>query len=204
MLIFMVVCVMSFISLWYHLKYKTRNSQLAGIPSLPKYPLIHNSYVFFRKTPQQIFAWIEEMSYKLGPIYQYTLEPFGHATIVISDPKVVEHILTSNKLIEKNSDYDLMKPWLGTGLLISSGSKWHQRRKILTSAFHFQILEKFVEIMDEQANTFIQNLRKVDGHNVNVSSMTNLYTLDVICESAMGCKMDAQGGNSEYVDAVKE
>lgn len=204
MFVYIIVCVMSLVSLWYHLKYKTRNYQLSQIPSPYKYPMIHNSYAFVGKSPKQIFDWMEQMANELGPIYQFTLEPFDHSTMVISDPKMVEQILTSNKLIDKTVDYDLMKPWLGTGLLISSGNKWHQRRKVLTSAFHFQILEKFVEIMDEQGQTFIENLGKFDGHEVDVAPMVNLYALDVICESAMGCKINAQKDTSEYVNAVKE
>lgn len=204
MLIYILVCAVSLVSLWYHLKYKTRNDQLAQIPSPYKYPIIHNTLEFIGKSPKQIFDWMEQMSNKLGPIYQFTLEPFDYSTIVITDPSMVEQILTSNKLIDKTDDYEFMKPWLGTGLLISSGNKWHQRRKVLTPAFHFQILEKFVEIMDEQGQIFIQNLEKVDGQEIDVSTLVNLYTLDVICESAMGCKINAQNSNSEYVKAVKE
>lgn len=204
MFIYIVVGVLSLVTLWYHLKYKTRNYQLAQIPSPYKYPLIHNTFEFVGKSPKQIFDWMEQMSLKLGPIYQFTLEPFDYSTMVISDPKMVEQILTSNKLIDKTVDYDLMKPWLGTGLLISSGKKWHQRRKVLTPAFHFQILEKFVEVMDEQGNTFIKNLQKFTGREIDVAPLVNLYALDVICESAMGCKIDAQNNSSEYVKAVKE
>lgn len=204
MLLYIVVCVMSLVTLWYHIKYRTRNHQLAQIPSPYKYPLIHNTLEFVGKSPKQIFDWMEQMSCKLGPIYQFTFEPFDYSTMVVSDPKMVEQILTSNKLIDKTVDYDLMKSWLGTGLLISTGNEWHQRRKVLTSAFHFQILEKFVEIMDEQGKTFIQNLAKLDGQEVDVAPMVNLYALDVICESAMGCKINAQNDTSDYVKAVKE
>lgn len=191
-------------TIWYHLKYKKRNDQLAQIPSPYKYPLVHNTYAFFGKSPKQIFDWMEEMSRQLGPIYQFTFDPFDYSTMVISDPKMAEHILTSNKWIDKTIDYDFMKAWLGTGLIISSGTKWHQRRKILTSAFHFQILEKFVEIMDEQGKTFIQNLEKYVGQDIDVVPLISLYALDVICESAMGCKINAQNDDSAYVRAVKE
>lgn len=100
---------------------------------------------------------------------------------MVADPKMAEVILSSQKIIEKSEDYDLMKSWLGTGLLIASGKKWHQRRKIITPSFHFQILEKFVEIMDEQGKVFIRKLEKFDGKEVNIFPLVNLYALDVIC-----------------------
>lgn len=205
MMIYIVVCAISLAIFWYHLKYKKRNDQLARIPSPYKYPLVHNTFAFVGKSPKQIFDWMKDMSYEHGSIYQFTFDPFDYSTMVISDPRMAEQILTSNKLIDKTIDYDYMKAWLGTGLIISSGTKWHQRRKILTSAFHFQILEKFVEIMDEQGKTFIENLQKYDGQDIDFLPLVSLYTLDVICESAMGCKINAQNDeDSAYVRAVKE
>ena len=99
----------------------------------------------------------------------------------VSDPKVVEAVLTSSKHLKKSSDYEMMKNWLGNGLLLSIGEKWRQRRKILTPAFHFQILEKFVDVMNDHGNVLIQKLQKLNGIEVEVHALLNLYALDVIC-----------------------
>jgi cytochrome P450 len=121
------------------------------------------------------------MNSELGPVYLMTLEPFDDGTLIVSDPKVAEGILSSQKLLTKGFDYDLIKPWLGNGLLISTGTKWHQRRKILTPAFHFQILEKFVEIMEDQGKILVNKLTEWNGKEIDVYPLVNLYTLDVIC-----------------------
>jgi cytochrome P450 len=68
-----------------------------------------------------------------------------------------------------------------TGLLLSNGNKWHQRRKIITPTFHFQILEQFTEIMDTQANVFVSSLKKYEGQHIDFFPLISLYTLDVIC-----------------------
>lgn len=102
--------------------------------------------------------------------------------------------------------YNFLKPWLGEGLLISTGKKWHSRRKILTPAFHFNILEQFVSVFDRQSQILVENLQKHnDGKVFDIHPYITLMTLDVICETAMGTKVNAQT-NSEnaYVKAVAE
>lgn len=180
---FIVITIILIISLavWYQTKYGYRNGLLAKIPAPGKYFLFHNAFEFIGKSPKQLFDWIEIMSNKLGPVYQFTLDPFDNGTVVVSNVKVAEGILSSQKLIDKGDDYELLKSWLGDGLLNSTGKKWHQRRKIITPAFHFQILEKFVEIMDEQGKVFIKKLEKYDQKSVDIFPLVNLYALDVIC-----------------------
>lgn len=74
-----------------------------------------------------------------------------------------------------------MKPWLGTGLLTSTGSKWLARRKIITPAFHFSILEDFVSIFDHHTSILVEKLRGHEGQgDVDIFPMTALCALDVI------------------------
>ncbi|CRK87607.1 CLUMA_CG001403, isoform A [Clunio marinus] len=203
-LIILVILIVSFIG-WYQLKYGRRNELLAKIPSPKKHPIFHNTLEFYDKSHKEIFEWLENARMTLGHVYHITSDPFSNGDIIVSDVKIAENILSSQKILKKANDYDLMRSWLGDGLLISSGKKWFQRRKIITPAFHFQILERFVETMDEQGKVLIEVLNKFNGEDINIYPFINLYALDVICESAMGCKINAQQKKDcEYVTAVKE
>lgn len=91
-------------------------------------------------------------------------------------------VLTNMKLITKSNEYDYLKPWLNTGLLTSTDQKWISRRKIITHAFHFKILEDFVEIFDKQSSILVEKLKRFEGQEVfNIFPLTALCALDIIC-----------------------
>lgn len=182
---FLIIFVTLLVLVWVflHYKYEYRNALLAKIPSPKRYPLIHHTPYFYGKSSKELFKVFEEFDRAHGPVHNISYHLHDCSTVVISDPKTAEGILSSQKLIEKSEDYDKLKPWLGTGLLIASGNKWHQRRKIITPTFHFQILEKFVQIMDEQGKVLIEKLSNFVDQEVDIFPLVNLYALDVICGS---------------------
>lgn len=132
---------------------------------------------------------------------------FGECVLMIQDAKYFESILSSQQVIRKNALYDLLNCWLGEGLLLSTGSKWHGRRKIITPTYHFKILEQFVEVFDQQSYVMVERLQeKADGKTVlNMFPIVCLTALDIIAETAMGVKINAQKNpNFPYAKAVTE
>lgn len=102
---------------------------------------------------------------------------------LVSEAKVAEIVLSSStKYLAKNDLYDFLVPWLGDGLLLSKGKKWHNRRKILTPAFHFKILEEFVDIFDKQSDILVGSLKKLsNGQVFNIHNHITLMALDIVC-----------------------
>lgn len=131
--------------------------------------------------------------------------------INVYSAEMAEQVLTASGSRKKGFVYDLMKPWLGNGLLTSHGTKWQSDRKKLTPAFHFRILQSFVPVMNRNAKILLQKLQQElqvapDGtYSVikDIRSQLLLCTLDVICETAMGKQLNAQmNPQNEYVRAV--
>lgn len=123
--------------------------------------------------------------------------------------------------LDKSSEYSWLKPWLGEGLVTSNKNKWKTRRKILTPAFHFKILQDFLPIINEQSGVLISKIYRLisegktdDEHfeekeksrhlETNVLPLITLCTLDTICETAMGIKVYAQDRESKYVNALHQ
>ncbi|TSP25389.1 Cytochrome P450 4V2 [Bagarius yarrelli] len=124
--------------------------------------------------------------------------------LVLYHAETIEAVLSNSKNLDKSYPYKFLHPWLGTGLLTSTGDKWRRRRKMLTPTFHFSILTDFLEVMNEQSDILIQKMLKhVGGEPFNCFSYITLCALDIICETAMGKKIYAQSNaDSEYVQTV--
>ncbi|CAO1410718.1 unnamed protein product [Diamesa serratosioi] len=168
-------------------------------------PIIGNMYLYFNKKPEDIFNFTNLMRDKYGSCFRVWAGT--RLAFVCSDPRYYEVIFNSSKNIAKNNMYSFLVPWLGEGLLLSSGKKWFNRRKIITPTFHFKILHQFVEVFNRQNKVFVDKLVAMsDSHTpFNIYPEISLMTLDVISETAMGTKINAQlNENSDYVNAVKE
>ncbi|KAF8361625.1 hypothetical protein PRIPAC_88548 [Pristionchus pacificus] len=72
------------------------------------------------------------------------LGPFPIVSVVW--PQYIKEILESTTLLKKSNNYDIVRKWIGDGLLVSSGEKWQRRRKMLTPAFHFNVLRNYHEV----------------------------------------------------------
>lgn len=127
--------------------------------------------------------------------------------VLLYSPETVESILVSTKNLNKSIEYRFFEPWIGEGLVTSKRNKWHFRRKILTPAFHFKILNDFLPIMNQEATKLIKKLNKCDfcgpDRVIDITKPIAMCTLDTICETAMGLNINCQDNQDfGYVQAL--
>ncbi|RZC32482.1 p450 domain containing protein, partial [Asbolus verrucosus] len=188
--------------IWWYLTL-AKFSSLHKIPGPTPLPIIGNSGEV-GKTTVDLLDFFMKLNKKYGSIMKIWFGPRLH--LIITKPEVVEFFLNSNVHLSKSNGYDLFKPWLGDGLLVSTGSKWKTRRKMITPTFHFKILETFLETsFNKQVNVLIDVLLKEaskSDKSIEMHSIINLCSLDIICETAFGTELNAQAKcNRKYVEA---
>lgn len=100
--------------------------------------------------------------------------------VFLTHPADVEIILNSNIHLDKSSDYNFFKPWLGEGLLISSGEKWRSHRKLIAPAFHQNVLKTFINTFNENSLKTVDRLNDKLGKEFDVHDYMSETTVDIL------------------------
>lgn len=165
----------------YKFKYERMIRLTKNWPSPPALPIIGHGHYFINKTPNQLLLKFKELRETYGESMKLWLGP--ELNLWLGDVKDVEAVLGSTLINDKATQYKTLEAWLNEGLLISRGQKWHKRRKILTPAFHFKILDDFIEIFVKESEKLVQNLKREMKmeKQILLYDWINLCTLDSIC-----------------------
>ncbi|XP_026675535.1 cytochrome P450 4C1-like [Ceratina calcarata] len=129
------------------------------------------------------------------------LNSFNHFIVFIT-----QTLIGQSRFTQKSNVYRITLPWFSTGLLTSAGHKWHTRRKILTPAFHFNMLREFTDIFIQEGERLIGKL-KSEGRPVvkDLKMLISEHTLNIICETAMGTTLVDKGKfQFKYRKAVRD
>ncbi|XP_039304610.1 cytochrome P450 4C1 [Solenopsis invicta] len=171
-----------------YLHYGRPKGRLINILSGPGYPII-GVLLDCLYSSEGLFKLLITRGDTYYPIYKVHYY-FFLTVISIRHPDDLEVILNSTKHLDKSIIYKLFHPWLSTGLLTSGGSKWQSRRKILTPAFHFNILQQFVEILIKEGENMTRSLKNAECTvTKDLLPFISEHTLNAICETAMGISM---------------
>ncbi|XP_065166534.1 cytochrome P450 4c3-like [Atheta coriaria] len=198
----LIVCsiLIGIVGIWYY-NYSYFHGYLKKIPSPKFWPILGNALEF-----SDTGKFLEKVTGHMNTLKTKSLRVHfaTQAIIVTKDYNLIEHVLSSNSLINKGFQYDFFQNWVGLSVFTSSGQQWRSKRKMLTPTFHFQILEDFVDVFNNNAVILANRLKKQVGvKSFDICSYVTLCTLDVICETAMGTSINAQlEESSAYVQAI--
>lgn len=70
--------------------------------------------------------------------------------------------------------YDNSLNPLGDGLLLSGGKKWDRNRRMLTPAFHVDILKNYVKIFHDSTKILVVSIKKQHILSINIHRVISL------------------------------
>ncbi|KAL0132787.1 hypothetical protein PUN28_000482 [Cardiocondyla obscurior] len=186
-------------------RYYVLRQQLKNIPETPGLPFVGVVFQVMHMSNYERMKWFMKCmeNNKEGIFIQWL---GTSAFINIFKPEYFERILPSSVNISKGSVYDLLRPWLGNGLLTSTGQQWFHDRKLIGPTFHFSILEQFAVVQYEKAEILTKCLEREikmnAGKPIDIFPFIINVALDIICETAMGVNTHAQETGTQYTSTV--
>ncbi|XP_053326237.1 cytochrome P450 4B1-like isoform X1 [Spea bombifrons] len=110
---------------------------------------------------------------------------------------------------EPKSDlsYGFIVPWIGKGLLVLSGQKWFQHRRLLTPGFHYDVLKPYVGLMSDCTKVMLGKWDRLvsDQKPVELFHHVSLMTLDTIMKCAFSYQSNCQtDSDNDYIKSVYE
>lgn len=185
-------------SVLFHMWMQSRRYVKLGnmIPGPRAYPLIGNANMLLGKSHDEIMKRAIELSFVYGSVARGWLG--YHLVVFLTEPADIELILNSYVHLTKSNEYRFFKPWLGDGLLISSGDKWKSHRKLIAPAFHQNVLKTFIDVFNDNSLAVVERMRKEVGKVFDVHDYMSEVTVDILLETAMGS--NRTGENKEGFD----
>ncbi|CAI2355020.1 unnamed protein product [Caenorhabditis sp. 36 PRJEB53466] len=179
------------------------------LPGPPIHPIFGNAAFFQGKTNDEVLETFVETANKLREQGETVMRIVMMSRMYVYplDGKTVQKLLESTTELDKGDDYGFPAAWLGRSVLLDGyGERWRTHRKLLTPTFHFAKLEGYLKVFNNESQILVDHLGKFadSGETVDVFPFIKHCTLDTICETAMGTKVDAQSNPEHpYVKAVE-
>ncbi|XP_017044360.2 probable cytochrome P450 4ad1 isoform X2 [Drosophila ficusphila] len=134
--------------------------------------------------------------------------------MMLSDPAEIQNILSSSSLLYKEHLYSFLRPWLGDGLLTSSGARWLKHQKLYLPAFERPAIEGYLRVVNRTGGHFVQKLEGLASTQeiFDAQELVAKCTLDIVCENATGQTSsslneepsDLHGAIKDLCDVVQE
>ncbi len=172
------------------------------VPGWPAHWLYGNLHQKSKRDyDMELYKWVKENGVGISKEW---MGPFT-VRISIHDPDLLKSAVKSPKA---DLVYKMFGPWLGRGLLLANGKRWARNRRLLTGAFHFDILKPYIVTyntgMDELIAIWSEHASKTPDLPIMIYKGISHLTLDILLKCAFSYDSNCQkpGTDSAYINAV--
>uniref|UniRef100_A0A2A4IV96 Cytochrome P450 n=1 Tax=Heliothis virescens TaxID=7102 RepID=A0A2A4IV96_HELVI len=197
-LIFCVLCLVL-------LKFKRNKNKYELPPILPESKSVIGHMWFFIKNCTNLFyiltTWGRKVDTKGGVAHFY----FGNELYYfITDPQ--DALTATNGCLKRHYGFDLIKPWLGDGLVTSPVDIWKRHRKLLNPAFSLPVIHGFLGIFNSQSRKLLEAMEPHAGKGLfDHRIYFNKNAMETLCLGVFGIDaINDVNTIQNYMEAVLE
>lgn len=185
---------------WYSRKrLRELSSQLKGPTCIP---ILGNALLIFNNR-KRLFSTIISLIDCYGSTCRLWIGPKLY--VIITDPQDIGTILSNPEILSRDSYINkTAKRLMGLGLITTSGECWKYHRKMITPAFHYDVLQEFVADFVHHADRLNNALDQVaDGSTFDIFPYIATSVLNSVCDTIMGTSSSNQFSNQEYTQHLE-
>ncbi|RDD36935.1 Cytochrome P450 4F4 [Trichoplax sp. H2] len=120
-----------------------------------------------------------------------------HPVLAINHPDTIRMAL--KKPFSKDTDaMKYVRDWTGDGILTSNGALWARNRRLLTPAFHFDVLRSYVSIYNECTDILIEKWKNNCGKCIEIFDDMSRLTFDVLLRCAFSANLNLQTSEKRH------
>ena len=167
---------------------------------LDKFPGVHEDGLMYQM----------DLVYKFPRYRLFLTGPF-HTVVVVHHPETIKHVTSTLAPKQKEFDgvYRMLMPWIGDGLLLSSGHKWERNKQLWTPGFELEMLKNYINIYNNRVETLLDDFEHKSvamGESIDVFPLVSQCTLDIILRCAFSSSKGSKSAseNQNYFKIVSE
>ncbi|KAJ7316583.1 hypothetical protein JRQ81_002745 [Phrynocephalus forsythii] len=151
-------------------------------------------------------AKVVQLVSTFSPVFVTWMGPF-QPLVSLVHPDYIKPVMTASATVAPKDKlfYGFLKPWLGDGLLLSSGKKWVRQRRMLTPAFHFDILKPYIKIFKQSTDIMHAKWHKLTSGGpacLDMFKQISLMTLDSLQKCVFSYNSNCQEKSSDYIASI--
>ena len=147
------VSVTCTIILYLFSKFIKKTFTFLAIPGPPVDWLLRHEVNEFTSPNDKVFEFRTKWEHRYPRICRYFIGPMP--IIALAHPESIKEVV-SHKPPKHYLYRTMLGAWLGDGLLLANGDKWFRHRRMLTPAFHYNILNSFMSVYMRATRVMLQ------------------------------------------------
>ena len=159
----------------------------------PLPPAVEGHWLFKKVIPiaRDFIDFLERNRKEHGGIYYVPIRKEN--LVILTEPEHIKYVLQdNNRNYFKSFGYEVLKLFLGEGLLTSDGDTWLRQRRLAQPAFHKRRLAQLARFMTEESRQTALDLEAVarEGGTIDVMHEMLEVTLKIVARALFSANVD--------------